>query len=55
MPAMTLTHLLVTFLVLAALLTGAVAFDGFTVADALIERLAAVCYPAVDPFVRWLL
>lgn len=52
---MPLTQLLVAFLVLGALLTGAVAFDGFAVADSFVERVAALCYPVVDPFVRCLL
>ena len=52
---MTLTQLLLSFLVLGALLTGAVAFDGFAVADSFVERVAALCYPVVDPFVRCLL
>ena len=51
---MTLAQMLAALLFLGALLTATTFIDWPSV-EALVERVAGVCYPFVDPLVRWLL
>lgn len=55
---MTLAQIIAAFALLGALLTAATWLDWSAIAvsvDSIAERIAALCYPVADPFLRWLL